>query len=165
MGSRSLETVCEYTECDVLVKRYPSEIKLGKKKYCSQSCASKAYWVDPLKIEERKIRKVPSYTCMHCGNETQNWSKFCSECKRIKERMQARGMKDATLDEYYEFYKTQDGKCAICGSDRGSHKYSNLAIDHNHETGKMRGLLCLNCNRRLGWYEKYREEANRYLDN
>ena len=41
----------------------------------------------------------------------------------------------------------QKGGCAICGrADRGMH------IDHDHTTGKFRGLLCHHCNRGLGYF-------------
>ena len=49
-----------------------------------------------------------------------------------------------TLDEYEDMYKAQQGRCAICGVFRNT-----LHVDHNHETGKVRGLLCLDCNRSL----------------
>lgn len=55
--------------------------------------------------------------------------------------------------EFDALFKTQGGKCAICGTDKG---YSGggdgrrLAIDHCHKTGFVRGLLCGNCNRVLG---------------
>lgn len=48
-----------------------------------------------------------------------------------------------TLEQYHEILKKQDGKCAICKClPNGNH----LAVDHNHETGKIRGLLCMKCN-------------------
>ena len=53
--------------------------------------------------------------------------------------------------EYEEMLLTQDGKCAICKAEppKNQHK-TRLNIDHNHETGKVRGLLCDCCNRALG---------------
>lgn len=43
----------------------------------------------------------------------------------------------------------QDGRCAICRTPADDLK-KGLAIDHNHETGQVRGLLCNNCNTALG---------------
>lgn len=53
--------------------------------------------------------------------------------------------------EYEEMLLAQDGKCAICKAEppKNQHK-TRLNIDHNHETGKVRGLLCDCCNRALG---------------
>lgn len=51
-----------------------------------------------------------------------------------------------TEDQYQEKLKEQAGVCAIC---RGTCS-KQLAADHNHETGKFRGLLCNNCNRGMG---------------
>jgi hypothetical protein len=57
-----------------------------------------------------------------------------------------------TLDGYEDMCRKQKGVCAICGnSPRGKEKY--LHVDHNHETGKVRGLLCGFCNRTLGMVE------------
>lgn len=50
--------------------------------------------------------------------------------------------------EYDERYKTQGGKCAICRWATGATK--KLAVDHNHTTGMVRGLLCGPCNQFLG---------------
>lgn len=51
-----------------------------------------------------------------------------------------------TLMDYEAMLESQSGGCAICG---GTEKI-NLAVDHCHETGKIRGLLCSKCNLLLG---------------
>lgn len=55
-----------------------------------------------------------------------------------------------TLDGYRELSDSQNGKCAICGNDNGG---ISLCIDHDHKTGKVRGLLCTLCNKGLGHFE------------
>ena len=48
---------------------------------------------------------------------------------------------------YNTIYKKQEGRCAICNCHQ---HYQRLAVDHDHKTGMVRGLLCTNCNRGLG---------------
>lgn len=59
-----------------------------------------------------------------------------------------------TLNEYRDMFSKQNGLCFICGNpeERGLRRDDslNLAVDHNHTTGKVRKLLCNNCNRGLG---------------
>jgi len=52
-----------------------------------------------------------------------------------------------TLDEYEEMLAGQNGVCASCGTPPAGRK---LAVDHDHETGVIRGLLCQPCNTALG---------------
>lgn len=51
-----------------------------------------------------------------------------------------------TADDYEELLKRQGGKCAIC---RARPRSKRLAVDHNHTTGEVRGLLCSRCNHDL----------------
>lgn len=53
-----------------------------------------------------------------------------------------------TLEQYDAMLTAQDNSCAICcGPPRGRLRYH---VDHNHQTGKVRGLLCWRCNAALG---------------
>jgi len=52
-----------------------------------------------------------------------------------------------TEETYAAIFKKQDGRCAIC---RCQQHYQRLAVDHDHKTGMVRGLLCVHCNRGLG---------------
>ena len=53
-----------------------------------------------------------------------------------------------TSDRYKEILESQDGCCAICG---GVNKDSKpLYVDHSHNTGEIRGLLCMQCNASIG---------------
>lgn len=49
-----------------------------------------------------------------------------------------------TPQQFEEIFKKQEGRCAIC------RRATLLHIDHNHKTGKVRGLLCYTCNSALG---------------
>ena len=57
---------------------------------------------------------------------------------------------------------SQDGKCAICQIHMESGK---INVDHNHVTGKVRGLVCTKCNRKLVGLEDvaFLERAVEYL--
>lgn len=50
-----------------------------------------------------------------------------------------------TVRQFKKMHREQGGLCAICGIDN-----SKLVIDHDHNTGDARGLLCNNCNHLLG---------------
>lgn len=52
-----------------------------------------------------------------------------------------------TLDMYQQKLEDQGFVCAICKRPDG---LGNLSIDHNHETGEVRGLLCRACNAAIG---------------
>jgi Recombination endonuclease VII len=59
-----------------------------------------------------------------------------------------------SIAEYAEMYRLQDGKCAVCHQpENGKDRHGNfrvLAVDHCHETGAVRELLCYACNSMLG---------------
>lgn len=61
-----------------------------------------------------------------------------------------------TLQQYNEMLEKQGGVCAIClQPERMVHKgkVKRLCVDHDHKTGKVRGILCHRCNTTLGMYE------------
>jgi hypothetical protein len=56
-----------------------------------------------------------------------------------------------TPEQYEEMLTRQDGKCAICNSKSPKDKRNrNFHVDHCHETGRIRGILCTKCNHALG---------------
>jgi hypothetical protein len=58
-----------------------------------------------------------------------------------------------TRDDYDDLLKSQSGKCAICGSETSRRENSSFCIDHSHDNGLVRGLLCHLCNRGLGFFQ------------
>jgi hypothetical protein len=53
-----------------------------------------------------------------------------------------------TLEQYLDLLKKQDGNCAVCKRDHKEFPVS-LAVDHDHHSGAIRGLLCAFCNQRV----------------
>lgn len=53
-----------------------------------------------------------------------------------------------SVAQYNELLEKQKHCCAVCGKHEDEEK-KNLAVDHNHITGEIRGLLCNYCNRRI----------------
>lgn len=69
-----------------------------------------------------------------------------------------------TPDDYERMLAGQGGTCALCPMiPDGTHE--RFCVDHDHVTGKVRGILCKFCNSKLGWYENRKDRIAAYLDN
>ena len=73
------------------------------------------------------------------------------------------------LDQYMSTHHV----CEICGKSETAITYTGntnrtkpnrLCIDHDHNTKKFRGLLCVSCNSKLGWYQNNKEQIEKYLN-
>jgi hypothetical protein len=76
-----------------------------------------------------------------------------------------------TIQDYATMFKEQNGVCKICGEDGESCKKGDakiaLVVDHCHNSKKVKGLLCVNCNLMLGYAKdstKRLESAKDYLE-
>ena len=110
--------------------------------------------------------------CIRCGGEHALVGAYCSDCFRpisaaVRAKRKANGKARAyylqrresyweamlqrvyglTVADYNALLERQGGGCAICGQPRNSHR---LAVDHDHATGRVRGLLCAPCNHAIG---------------
>jgi hypothetical protein len=91
-------------------------------------------------------------------NSGNNWSKSHPEqfykAKRIAD-WKRRGIK-ITWEQYESLWFQQGGKCANSACSQQfplkvpDHRFGSLQVDHDHDTGEVRGLLCTKCNRALG---------------
>ena len=163
MGLSSVDWVCEYRNCEVIFKRYQRQIKEGIKRFCSQSHAS----LEQFEQEGSRNRKIPTYNCKWCNTETTNWTKSCNSCKRVETRVieirkESQKLEEFTPLDYYDLLEKQNSKCGICKKECVVNK--NFTIDHDHKTGKVRGLLCNRCNYYLGWFENKQQGIKEYLD-
>lgn len=71
----------------------------------------------------------------------------CKACRIVQQRERTLGITD---DGYWELYHRQGGRCGICKRRLYSKRYKAFCVDHDHETGDIRGLLCHNCNGAIG---------------
>lgn len=68
-----------------------------------------------------------------------------------------------TIEQYSQILEKQENKCKICKRHKNEFTKS-LIVDHCHDTGKIRGLLCDNCNRGLGQFKDSIESLNSALE-
>jgi hypothetical protein len=54
-----------------------------------------------------------------------------------------------SLEDYEQLVASHEGRCAICKHS----EVGNLPVDHDHKTGRIRGLLCQRCNRAIGMFK------------
>jgi len=86
-----------------------------------------------------------------------------------KVRVQKLKRANYTPELYDSMFKAQNGVCALCGTSEPGGRYGVLNADHDHNTGKPRGLLCWPCNSALGLIEMkpadWMDKARKYIDN
>lgn len=126
--------------------------------------------------DKRRPDRLSSWCRKCCLENNKKWSKTeKGKISRRKENAKYRKTKkgkhtfmksalkcryNITLDQYDEIFEQQNGVCAICGEPEIKKR---LSVDHDHKTGKIRGLLCQRCNFNLGIYEKWKDEFEKYL--
>lgn len=84
--------------------------------------------------------------CANCQKERMKKYYSTDEYKRKHREADRFRRRGCTKEEYDQKMQEQHETCAICGKKVGK----ELRIDHNHETGNLRGLLCDSCNWGLG---------------
>lgn len=88
----------------------------------------------------------PKRLCRPCANESTRKHTEHNRERLNKQRVLRRfGISEAEWDERYA---RQNGRCALCDGQRRG--YRELAVDHDHVTGKIRALLCQDCNLGIG---------------
>lgn len=81
---------------------------------------------------------------------------YCPVANRDKKLRAAYGI---GVEDYDRMYEEQDGKCFICGE-----AHDLLHVDHNHDTGEVRKLLCTLCNTAFGKMRERVDYIERLLD-
>lgn len=107
-----------------------------------------------------KQRKVAAGICLSCTRPVDVGVLQCPHHRaahiRYESENHAAKIRRRYGIDYGKWLAAQNGVCAICSkpeTSRGSQgALKRLAVDHNHETGEVRGLLCNNCNRAIGFF-------------
>lgn len=82
-----------------------------------------------------------------------------AKAQTIQRRSKLRQKYGLTLEDYDKMLNSQNGVCFICKE----RKRRRLAVDHDHSTGRIRGLLCDVCNWNVEWYIKNKDIIGAYL--
>lgn len=129
----------------------PSQI--GSQVYCSRGCRvegsrirlKERYQQEPGLAERTRERS------RQWRERNPGWAKENDLRKHLLRKFQI------TLEEFRAIESAQDGRCAICRRAPGEGiDAKRLAVDHNHDSGAIRGLLCRHCNTGIGLF---REDA------
>ena len=83
----------------------------------------------------------------------QPWCKSCKSTHQkeanpsVRKGYHLKHMFGITIEDYNTMLEDQEGACAICKKPEDT---KSLAVDHDHTTGRVRGLLCAKCNKAIG---------------
>lgn len=157
-----IEKFCK--NCDTVTERYAGDSKC---KICVRARNAAALKIHGKEYGARRKPRVisaelASKPCETCGSYRRYERGDCADCANARARSRYYALdKDArrersrkgrfrtyklTEDQYQEMFDRQGGMCANCLHLPGVH------VDHCHETGKVRGILCLDCNVGLGHF-------------
>ena len=119
------------------------------------------------RLEDRRARQNknfnPNFTgkkqCLRCKldkpkqmfllnkSTSDGFNGWCKECTKDVILQQKYGI---SLQKYNDILQQQGHKCAICRTTKALGPTNEFVVDHDHQTGKVRGLLCNHCNTGLG---------------
>jgi hypothetical protein len=146
----------------VTTEQVINELKIQKEQIKLEKEQSKLREIK-LKIEEDEKLKILKEQLKFEKNERlklkrkkillNEWGKPETEKKLIKRDIYYKTKFGISLNDYNKILTEQNGCCDICKIHQ-SELVNTLCVDHNHETGEIRGLLCNNCNAALGFLKE-----------
>jgi hypothetical protein len=121
----------------------------------------------------RSLTRGRQYWCLECAREFAReriweWRQSLDPTLRARYDRSSNLMRlyGLSLDEYDALATKQGGVCAICGEPPVKGGGKRLVVDHDHQTGWIRGLLCGSCNVAIGYLRedpKLFDRAKEYL--
>lgn len=123
-----------------------AQFRYNKCVSCHNEYRRKHYQPDPNKRTE--------YHAKYRRDNKEKIEKYRKENLERARRHRLRQYSGMTLELYEELLEAQEGTCALCPAKyRHPNNVHKLCVDHNHETGAVRGLLCSACNSGLGYFK------------
>ena len=132
----------------------------GDCKACFKARAAARYRANPERVKER-VRQWAKDN----PEKRADWQRRYRESGRRQmndRRSYLKRMYALTVEQYDELLAAQGGVCAICKAPPRDD--ISLHVDHDHETGERRGLLCFRCNNALGDFGDDRERLRAAVD-
>lgn len=96
-----------------------------------------------------RLKNDPSFIEERRASEARRYQKHRSKRLRVARDVALKRKYGISLSEYESMAESQNGRCAICDSLPDK---KGLAVDHCHDSGRVRGLLCNKCNAALGFF-------------
>lgn len=124
---------CADAECGTLIA--------WNLKVCGPKCSNRL-WKRKHQVQRR---------CTQCGTEVGKAMRTCTECKLENQRASHRRRRfGLSRSAFAELLSSQNDRCAICRSSEPGGPYGSWQVDHCHDSGLVRGLLCVKCNIGIG---------------
>jgi hypothetical protein len=133
-------------------------------KRCGETKAPHEFALDRAAVHGRSAHCLPC----SCASERARWKALAPEERKRRRALEQQNNRltyrkwrlenvfGITLDQYNEMLERQNGLCAICRMPETSTwrgRTKTMSVDHDHETGAVRALLCGNCNAGLGQFK------------
>lgn len=100
------------------------------------------------------------------GHKSLTSPSLSRERTRERVRRSARKRLGFVISDEFEksIYEVQAGRCAICNEPHPLHGNQGLYVDHDHDTNRIRGLVCINCNSGMGMMRDDPDRLRRAAD-
>lgn len=147
---------CRYCKEDLSYTSFPKNktTKDGLSYYCKSCCVKKTM---ESRNREKTINPLTGRT-----NYKKKYNEYPVYSKEYIKNNTLKKKYNITLDIYNQMLIDQNNTCAIC-SRHANELPKSLDVDHCHNTGKVRGLLCGKCNMGIGYFQDNVDIINKAL--